>query len=334
MALRFRPSFHFPRWRPSSSTSSPSPDGWQYEPKWDGFRGSSRTSTGELHLWSRNGRPLLRYFPELEGLGKKLKPNSAVDGEIVIERDGALDFDALQMRLHPAESRVRKLSEEIPAEFVVFDLLLWDGEAVHELAARGAAQARREAPLSSLAHDARPQGGARLARPARGGGLRRRHRQALGVPYLPGSRDGVVKVKGRRPPTASSSASPGARRAPGSRASCSGSTRQGQAQPRRLGLGGRKRREEILERVEPLSRPQARAAPPRRAEPLEAEGDREWSPVRRARRRGALRQVAEGTLPPRHARSSASGPTRIRAVHGRPGEADSRRRATLRCRRF
>src|SRR5580765_7273990 len=105
---------------------------WQYEPKWDGFRGVLENVTGELHLWSRNGRPLLRYFPELEVLGKKLKPNSAVDGEIVIERDGALDFDALQMRLHPAESRVRKLSAEIPADFVAFDLLLWKGKPVHE----------------------------------------------------------------------------------------------------------------------------------------------------------------------------------------------------------
>jgi len=99
----------------------PEADGWQYEPKWDGFRGILENVTGELHLWSRNGRPLLRYFPELEGLGKKLKPNSAVDGEIVVEREGGLDFDALQMRLHPAESRVRKLSAEIPAQFVAFD---------------------------------------------------------------------------------------------------------------------------------------------------------------------------------------------------------------------
>ena len=111
----------------------PEPDGWQYEPKWDGFRGILENVTGELHLWSRNGRPLLRYFPELEALGKKLPPNSAVEGEIVIERDGALDFDALQMRLHPAESRVQRLSAEIPADFVAFDLLLWGGEPIHEL---------------------------------------------------------------------------------------------------------------------------------------------------------------------------------------------------------
>ena len=81
---------------------------------------------------ARYRRPLLRYFPELRPLGELLPPHSALDGEIVIARDGVLDFDSMQLRLHPAESRVRKLSAEIPAEFVVFDLLLWEGKPVHE----------------------------------------------------------------------------------------------------------------------------------------------------------------------------------------------------------
>src|SRR5436309_8645388 len=106
---------------------------WQFEPKWDGFRGVLENDGGELALWSRNERPLLRYFPELRPLGDLLPPHSALDGEIVIERGGRLDFDAMQMRLHPAESRVRRLSAEIPAQFVAFDVLLWDGVAVHEL---------------------------------------------------------------------------------------------------------------------------------------------------------------------------------------------------------
>ena len=93
----------------------PSGGGWRYEPKWDGFRGVLENDDGELALWSRNGRPLLRYFPELRPLGELMPPHSALDGEIVIARDGALDFDAMQMRLHPAESRVRKLAAEIPA---------------------------------------------------------------------------------------------------------------------------------------------------------------------------------------------------------------------------
>ena len=110
----------------------PTGDEWQYEPKWDGFRGVLENDGGELALWSRNERPLLRYFPELRALGDLLPPHSALDGEIVIARDGVLDFDAMQMRLHPAESRVKRLSGEIPAIFIAFDILLWNGKPVHE----------------------------------------------------------------------------------------------------------------------------------------------------------------------------------------------------------
>ena len=95
----------------------PATDGWQYETKWDGFRVVLENVGGELALWSRNARPLLRYFPELRPLGERLPPLSAIDGEVVIERGGALDFDAMQMRLHPAESRIKRLSGEIPARF-------------------------------------------------------------------------------------------------------------------------------------------------------------------------------------------------------------------------
>src|SRR3989454_3045758 len=107
-------------------------DGWQYEPKWDGFRGVLENDGDELALWSRNARPLLRYFPELRPLGDLLPPHSALDGEIVIERGGSLDFDAMQMRLHPAESRIRKLAAETPAQFIAFDVLLWDGKPEHK----------------------------------------------------------------------------------------------------------------------------------------------------------------------------------------------------------
>jgi ATP-dependent DNA ligase len=107
-------------------------DGWAYEPKWDGFRGVLENAGGELRLWSRNGRPLLRYFPELRPLGELLPPRSALDGEIVIDIDGAVDFDAMQTRLHPAESRINKLSGEIPARFIGFDVLVWDGTAAWE----------------------------------------------------------------------------------------------------------------------------------------------------------------------------------------------------------
>ncbi|MGH3431149.1 MAG: ATP-dependent DNA ligase [Mycobacteriales bacterium] len=98
--------------------------GLVYEPKWDGFRSVVFRDGDELELGSRNDRPLTRYFPELaELLTKALPPRCVVDGEIVVVTRGSLDFDTLQNRLHPAESRVRKLAVETPASFVAFDLL-------------------------------------------------------------------------------------------------------------------------------------------------------------------------------------------------------------------
>jgi ATP-dependent DNA ligase len=98
-----------------------------YEPKWDGFRSIS-WSQPEIRLDSRNQRPLLRYFPELTSALEQLPPGTVVDGEIVVVVDGVTDFDALQQRIHPAESRVRMLSEATPAELVAFDLLADGGD--------------------------------------------------------------------------------------------------------------------------------------------------------------------------------------------------------------
>ena len=102
------------------------PDGpdWQYEPKWDGFRCIAIRSGNGVELWSKSGKPLGRYFPEVVAMFERLNTSSfTIDGELLIERGGELSFDALQMRLHPAESRVRKLSAETPAMFMAFDLL-------------------------------------------------------------------------------------------------------------------------------------------------------------------------------------------------------------------
>jgi ATP-dependent DNA ligase len=100
------------------------PGGVLYEPKWDGFRCIVFRDGDEVELGSRNERPLTRYFPEVvEAVKKALPKQCVVDGEIVITQNGRLDFESLQLRLHPAESRVRKLAAEIPAEFVAFDLL-------------------------------------------------------------------------------------------------------------------------------------------------------------------------------------------------------------------
>ena len=170
---------------------------WRYEPKWDGFRGVLENDGGELALWSRNGRPLLRYFPELREVGELLPPHSALDGEIVIARDGKLDFDAMQTRLHPAESRVRKLSGEIPATFVAFDLLLWKGKPVHEQPIeKRRAQLEKVAngiALSPVSEDI--DQGRDWLETLQAAGFDGVIAKKLGLPYLPGSRDGVVKVK-------------------------------------------------------------------------------------------------------------------------------------------
>ena len=102
----------------------PAGEGWLFEPKWDGFRTIIFRSGDELFIQSRDGKPLDRYFPELaEPLKAQLPKRCVVDGEIVIASGGALDFDALQLRLHPAASRVKKLSAEMPASVVFFDLI-------------------------------------------------------------------------------------------------------------------------------------------------------------------------------------------------------------------
>lgn len=104
-----------------------------YEPKWDGFRSLS-WSAPELRLDSRNEKPLLRYFPELAPALEQLPEGTVVDGEIVVVIDGVTDFDTLQQRIHPAESRINKLAAETPAELVAFDLLALEGEDLRELA--------------------------------------------------------------------------------------------------------------------------------------------------------------------------------------------------------
>src|SRR5918993_4661685 len=109
----------------------PSGDGWLYEPKWDGFRAIVFRSASEVFIQSRDLRPLDRYFPELHELFlERLPDGCVVDGEIVIASRKGLDFDALQLRLHPAASRVAKLAKETPASFVAFDVLAARGRSL------------------------------------------------------------------------------------------------------------------------------------------------------------------------------------------------------------
>src|SRR5438128_1678887 len=102
-------------------------DNWQYEPKWDGFRCIAFRDGDKVDLQSKSGQPLARYFPELVDALLKLKPKRfVVDSEIVVPVKGKFSFDDLLMRIHPAASRVKKLSQETPAKMIVFDLLIDD----------------------------------------------------------------------------------------------------------------------------------------------------------------------------------------------------------------
>ncbi len=106
------------------ATELPEGDGWLFEPKWDGFRAMVFRDGDRFYIQSRDLKPLDRYFPELEASFRASLPERVVvDGEIVIVGPRGLDFSALQMRLHPAASRVKKLAAETPAAFVAFDLL-------------------------------------------------------------------------------------------------------------------------------------------------------------------------------------------------------------------
>jgi ATP-dependent DNA ligase len=124
----------------------PTGDGYLFEPKWDGFRAIVFASSADVYIQSRDLRPLDRYFPELHAVFRERLPAGCVlDGEIVIATSRGLDFDALQLRLHPAASRVAKLADETPAGFVAFDLLAADGTDL-----RHAPQHERRARLETL----------------------------------------------------------------------------------------------------------------------------------------------------------------------------------------
>ncbi|HEY5036290.1 MAG TPA: ATP-dependent DNA ligase, partial [Chthoniobacterales bacterium] len=122
MALSLHPPF--PPMEARSVDEIPAEEGWQYEPKWDGFRCLAFRDGDEIYLQSKAGQPLARYFPDVvQSLGELKAKKFVLDGELVIPVDGALSFDELQLRLHPAASRVQKLAAAHPAMFVVFDLL-------------------------------------------------------------------------------------------------------------------------------------------------------------------------------------------------------------------
>ncbi|MET0285896.1 MAG: ATP-dependent DNA ligase [Polyangiales bacterium] len=130
----------------------PETDGMLFEPKWDGFRALVYRRGNQLYIQSRELKPLDRYFPDLHAsLLARLPDDCVLDGEVVIVGERGLDFDALQMRIHPAASRVQKLAEAMPSSYVAFDALWLAGEDL-----RGLPQAERRQRLEAALKDAQP----------------------------------------------------------------------------------------------------------------------------------------------------------------------------------
>src|SRR2546421_2352375 len=129
----------------------PTGDGWQYEPKWDGFRCLAFRDDNEIFLQSKNGQPLARYFPDVvANIAKLPQQQFVLDGEVVIPVGGALSFDELQLRLHPAASRVQKLAAAHPAVYIVFDLLAENGKSYLKLELRERRQLLEKFARSNL----------------------------------------------------------------------------------------------------------------------------------------------------------------------------------------
>ncbi len=192
-----------------SADALPNGDAWQYEPKWDGFRCLAFRDGNTVRVQSKAGKPLERYFPDVvESLAALAPKRFVVDGEIVIPVDGRLSFDELLLRVHPAESRVRKLVAEHSARLVVFDLLVDErGRSLAELPLD-----RRRPRLEAFAKKYFPDGPAivlsgvtRRLETAQswlegggGGDLDGVIAKRLDLPYRSGERDGMLKVKRQR----------------------------------------------------------------------------------------------------------------------------------------
>ncbi|WP_074405324.1 ATP-dependent DNA ligase, partial [Mycolicibacterium fortuitum] len=179
------------------------PPGASYEPKWDGFRALVFRDGDDVEFGSRNERPMTRYFPELVRAAKaELPPRCVVDGEIVLPTEQGLDFEALQLRLHPAASRVRLLAEHTPARFIAFDLLALGDDNLMDrpfserraalAGALGSGPSFHVTPATTDIATAR-----RWFDEFEGAGLDGVIAKKLDGPYLPGKRE-MVKVKHHR----------------------------------------------------------------------------------------------------------------------------------------
>jgi ATP-dependent DNA ligase len=179
---------------------------WQYEPKWDGFRCLAFRDGAHVHLTSKSSQPLARYFPEVVESLLALEPEKfVIDGELIITQERSLDFDALLQRIHPAESRIRKLAKETPATFVIFDLLVNEhgvdltgnvlGERREELERFAERYFRRPIRLSPRTRDfaVAKSWFKRMAGPLDGVIAKRVDRA-----YASGERDSMLKIKNLR----------------------------------------------------------------------------------------------------------------------------------------
>jgi ATP-dependent DNA ligase len=175
-----------------SRASLPEGDGWAYEPKWDGFRAIAFIDGDEVHLQSRNGKPLTRYFPEVTFPAGRY----VLDGEIVILNErGGQEFGLLGQRIHPAASRINKLAVEMPARFVAFDLLAHDDEDLMPLTYAERRGALEAFIAETEAADLTPSVLDRAAAEPWLHGAEGVIAKELDAPYRPGERTGMVKVK-------------------------------------------------------------------------------------------------------------------------------------------
>ena len=193
-----------PRHSPLVGPELPEGEGWQYEPKWDGFRCLAFRDGDKIFLQSKSGQPLGRYFPDVVEAVRKLRGKDFIlDGELTIPINGALSFDELQLRLHPAASRVAKLAAAHPALFIVFDLLGLQGQSLLKKMLRD----RRKALEKFARTNFKSQKTVRLS-PATidlaqakkwfqktGGDLDGVIAKRIDMPYAPGERTAVVKIK-------------------------------------------------------------------------------------------------------------------------------------------
>ena len=292
MALPLRPPV-LPQLAKSQKTL-PEGDGWVYEPKWDGFRSIAFVDGDSVHLQSRNGKPLTRYFPEL----KFPEGRYILDGEIVrFDEQGRQDFDALGQRIHPAKSRIDMLAEETPTRFIAFDVLAIDDETLLELPQRERRDRLEqlvEKPVDLTPASEDPAEAQPWLQGAEGVVAKRQD-----APYRPGERVGMVKIKRVRTIDAVVRGWRAGQGAGHARLALAGALRRRGQPARGRALLGLHRQAEA--RAAGLPRPlRDRRALQRRAEPLERRArDGRRGRAARAGRGGHLRPHQQRAHPPR-----------------------------------